>query len=45
MALAGIVFCVDPGCADEEGRRPKAQLEYFDNEWVLRWQDQVIGAP
>lgn len=45
MALAGVVFCVDPGCVDDEGRRPRAQLEYFDNDWVLRWQDNIIGSP
>lgn len=45
MALAGVIFCIDPKCADEEGRRPKAYLECFQNEWVLRWQDNIIGAP
>jgi hypothetical protein len=45
MALAGIVFCCDPSCTDEEGRRPKAQLEYFDSEWVLRWMDGILGNP
>lgn len=45
MALAGVIFCIDPGCADEENRRPKAYLEYFQGEMVLRWQDGIIGAP
>jgi len=45
LANAGIVFCVDPTCTDDEGRRPRAFLEFFDGEWVLRWQDQVIGMP
>lgn len=45
LALAGTVFCIDPSCRDEEGRRPKAQLEFFDNEWVLRWQDSLLGTP
>ena len=45
LALAGLVFCIDPSCRDEEGRRPKAQLEYFGCEFVLRWMDGVIGTP
>jgi hypothetical protein len=45
MALAGVIFCMDPSCVDDEGRRPKAQLEYFQGEMVLRWQDGIIGAP
>lgn len=45
LAIAGTVFCCDPSCTDEEGRRPKAQLEYFDSEWTLRWQDNILGAP
>jgi hypothetical protein len=45
MALAGIIFCCDPGCRDEEDRRPKGQLEYFSGEWVMRWQDDIIGSP
>lgn len=45
MALAGVVFCIDPKCVDEEGRSPRAQLEYFRGEMVLRWQDGIIGAP
>ena len=43
LALAGTVFCIDPGCKDEEGRRPKAKLEYFQGDFVLRWQDGVMS--
>lgn len=45
MALAGVIFCIDPRCVDEENRRPKAQLEYFAGEWCLRWQDDILGNP
>lgn len=45
LALDGTIFCIDPQCKDEEDRRPKAQLEYFRGEMVLRWQDGIIGAP
>jgi hypothetical protein len=43
--LEGIVFCLLVDCRDEEGRRPRGQLEFFNGEWVLRWQDMIIGAP
>lgn len=45
LALAGTIMCIDSSCRDEEGRRPKAQLEYFNDEWSLRWQDGILGAP
>lgn len=45
MALDGVIFCIDVKCKDEEDRRPRAQLEYFRGDMVLRWQDGVIGAP
>jgi hypothetical protein len=45
LALEGSVFCIDPKCKDEEGRRPKAYLEMFHGEWVMRWQDGVLGSP
>ncbi len=45
LALAGTIFCADPSCTDSEGRRPRAQLEYFDNDFALRWQDDLLGNP
>jgi hypothetical protein len=45
MALAGVIFCIDPKCTDEDGRSPRAQLEYFRGEWCLRWQDDILGTP
>lgn len=44
LPLAGVVFCIDPSCADDEGRHPKARLEYFRGDFVLRWQDGVVSA-
>jgi hypothetical protein len=43
LALDGQIFCCDPQCKDDEGRRPKARLEYFRGEMVLRWQDGVLS--
>jgi hypothetical protein len=45
LALAGVIMCIDPTCRDDEGRRPRAQLEYFDGRFELRWQDGVMGTP
>jgi|SRR5882724_1825404 len=43
--LYGTVKCLNPECKDEQGRRPVARLEYFEQEMVLRWQDDIIGVP
>jgi hypothetical protein len=43
LALEGQIFCCDPTCKDNDGKRPKARLEYFHGEMVLRWQDGVIS--
>jgi hypothetical protein len=43
LALEGQIFCCDPTCKDEEGRRPKARLEYIQGDMGLRWQDGVIS--
>lgn len=47
MPREGVVFCVLADCRDEEGRRPRGKLEWFapSQEFVLRWQDMIIGAP
>ena len=39
------VECMNPDCKDEEDRKPVAKLEYFEQEFVLRWQDDIIGIP
>jgi hypothetical protein len=39
------IKCIDPSCEDDEGRRPTAQVEYFQGELILRWMDGVIGLP
>lgn len=43
LALEGTIFCCDPRCADENGKRPKARLEYFHGELAMRWQDGVLS--
>lgn len=43
FALRGEVFCCDPNCLDEDGQRPRARLEFFQGDWVLRWQDGVLS--
>ena len=37
--------CFNKECTDDDGNRPFARLEFFHGEWVLRWQDGVIGMP
>lgn len=44
-AQMGVIFCVNMACRDEDGKRPRAELEMFGGEWVLRWQDSLIGTP
>jgi len=39
------VKCINGECEDDNGKRPSASLEIFQGEWVLRWQDGVIGTP
>lgn len=43
LALEGTIFCCDPRCVNENGKRPKARLEYFHGELSLRWQDGVLS--
>jgi hypothetical protein len=42
-AVRGEVFCIDPTCRDEEGRRPHAMLEYLHGDLGLRWQDGIMS--
>lgn len=39
------VKCTNVTCFDDQGIRPFARLEFFQGEWVLRWQDGIIGIP
>jgi len=39
------VKCTNVTCFDEDGNRPFARLEFFGGDWVLRWQDGIIGVP
>jgi hypothetical protein len=47
LPLHGVVKCVNPGCRDEEGRRPSAQIEYssFTGQLELVWMDGIDGLP
>ena len=45
LPLYGTIKCMNPDCKDEEDRKPVAKLEYFEQEFVLRWQDDIIGIP
>jgi hypothetical protein len=44
--LKGTVCCIS-GCRDEQGRQPRAHLEYSElaSDWVLVWQDGIAGLP
>jgi hypothetical protein len=45
--LHGVVRCINPGCRDDEGRRPSAKITYssFTAHLELLWQDGVLGLP
>ena len=45
LPLYGTIKCMNPECKDEEARKPVAKLEYFEHEFVLRWQDGIMGLP
>lgn len=49
LPLRGIVICIMPkaSCADSEGRKPVARMEYseFTRQFELVWQDNVVGLP
>ena len=39
------IRCINPDCKDDQDRRPTAQVEFFQGELILRWQDGIIGLP
>jgi hypothetical protein len=47
LPLKGKIFCIDPGCADADGRRPEARMEFsrVTGDCELIWQDRVVGLP
>jgi hypothetical protein len=47
LPLHGMVKCVNPGCRDDEGRRPSAKIEWssFTASLELVWMDGVDGLP
>jgi hypothetical protein len=44
---AGLLFCINPVCTDEDGRRPHGTIEVglTVTDVVLRWQDSTHGIP
>ena len=44
---AGFIFCINPSCTDEQGRRPLGVIEVDITLQgvVLRWQDYTYGMP
>lgn len=46
-ATRGEVRCINPACANEDGRRPAALMEWSSvaADWVLAWNDGIVGIP
>lgn len=44
---AGMLFCINPSCTDDQGRRPLGVIEVDVTlrDVVLRWQDSTYGIP
>lgn len=44
---AGFIFCINPSCTDDSGRRPLGVIEVSVtmSEVILRWQDNTYGIP
>lgn len=44
---AGMLFCINPGCLDENGRRPHGSIDVGTavDAVVIRWQDGTFGVP
>lgn len=45
--LKGIIACVDQGCTDENGMRPRGEMTYSSVavEWIVVWQNNGVGLP
>lgn len=45
--LEAQVYCINPGCRDENGKKPEAHLEFsvVAQDWVMVWQDGIAGVP
>jgi hypothetical protein len=43
----GEVYCINPACKDDDGNKPRAHMEYSKHvgDWVMVWQDNVVGLP
>jgi hypothetical protein len=46
-SLEGEIFCCNPACYDDKGRKPKARMEFSKlvGDWVMVWQDGIAGVP
>lgn len=46
-SLEGKIYCINPECRDEEGRKPEARMEYspVTGNWEVVWQDNIVGLP
>lgn len=44
---AGFLFCINPSCTDDSGKRPLGTVEVgmTVDEVTLRWQDGTAGIP
>jgi hypothetical protein len=45
--LDGEIYCINPGCKDEAGVKPRARMEFsvHAGDWILVWQDGIGGLP
>lgn len=45
--LYGLIKCIDPGCKDDQDRKPSARLEYSEHvgDFIILWQDGIPGVP
>lgn len=46
-ALERQIKCVNPKCADDDGRKPVGTMEFSElvGDWVIVWMDGVVGVP
>lgn len=42
--LENEIYCLNPACKDEEGKKQKARMDYSKvvGDWVVRWDDGII---
>jgi hypothetical protein len=44
LPLEGLIVCVTPKCTDEDGRKPRARMQFSSHvgDFVLVWQDMRL---